>query len=79
MLAVTMELIVNKVRGLFKSWTAWFNALCGFIAFGLPELAAALPLVREHLPDGLYGSVFIVTLVGNILLRFKTSRALEDK
>ena len=37
------------------------------------------PQLREYLPANLYGYAFVVIVIVNILLRFKTKLPLEDK
>lgn len=77
--AAFMQILSDKVRGAFKSLTIWFNSLMAFLAFGLPELAVSLPLIAGYLPDDLRGHVTLLTIVGNIFIRFITRKPLEEK
>lgn len=73
----------DYLKKLAKSWTLWVNgtmaSVWAFVEFGLPELTASLPILREFVPPDLYGKLFIATAAVNILLRFKTTTALKDK
>lgn len=68
-----------KLANLHKSMTVWFNGVMAFAAFGLPELLSQLPSVAAYLPSPTYGQVLLAAIVGNIVLRFKTKNALENK
>ena len=71
------------IKKLVKSWTLWFNSavatLIAFVEFGLPQLAASLPMLQGMIPANFYATLLIGSTVVNILLRFKTSTSLKDK
>jgi hypothetical protein len=80
----------NELRGAWKkfqagaarahtSLTIWFNSLMGALVVGLPYAQDSLPQLQEYLPANLYHDLMGALVVGNILLRFKTDRALADK
>ena len=64
--------ILSQLKQAYKSWTIWFNAT------GVLILAAALaePMVLEYATS--HGFVHII-IIGNVILRFKTSKGLEHK
>ena len=67
------------VRGAFKSWTIWLNALVAGVIGGLPLLQDSLPALQPYVGADLYryGMGTIVAL--NIALRFKTNCGLHEK
>jgi len=71
--------IYRDVLRLHKSLTVWFNSLLAFVAFALPEILAFLPQLREYVPEDNYKLLMGIALVGNFLIRFKTTKALRDK
>lgn len=74
-----MQSFLDKVRGAWRSKTVWFNAaLLGMLPL-IDLLSGALPQLQMFLTDESYRRVGIVTVVGNIVLRFLTSRPLEHK
>ena len=79
MFVAATELLMQKLARLHKSLTFWFNVLMSFLAFGIPELLNALPTVAAYIPAPTYGKVLLATVLGNLVLRFKTNRALQDK
>ena len=62
-----------------KSLTIKFNGLM-LVAFQLaPLVSESLPVVREFLTPDIYKWLFLTVVAVNILLRFKTDKALRDK
>lgn len=61
-----------------RSWTIWFNGIGGIAAL-LPMASDQLPQLQDYLPDNFYHYAMVALVVGNILLRFKTTKALADK
>lgn len=68
-----------KLRNIYKSWVVWFNAAMVALPFALDALSAQLPAMQSVMPPNIYMYVYIVTVVGNVLLRFKTNKSLADK
>lgn len=62
-----------------RSLTIQFNSIMAVITELIPMAADELPKLKEYIPDGFYGKMTIILIVGNILIRFKTNRALRDK
>lgn len=64
---------------LHKSITVWFNAVLASIAFALPELISFVPSLKDYIPEDNYKLLMAICLVGNFLIRFRTTKALRDK
>ena len=62
-----------------KSLTIWFNSVLGVAVVALPYAQEQLPQLQGYLPAGLYHYAMGLLIVGNIVLRFKTTSALADK
>lgn len=58
----------------WKSITLWFNAIAASIPVLLPLLAQELPTMKAYLPENIYGYLFLVVTVGNILIRVYLTR-----
>lgn len=69
--------LLDKLRGARKSLTIWFNAAAATALGILPMVQDSLPTIQQYVPDIKWGA--LVVIVGNILLRFKTSAGLQDK
>lgn len=65
-----MKALLKALTG--KSWTMNFNALA--IALFVVDVLSGTNLIKEN-PD----FAVVLTAVGNILLRFKTKKAVSDK
>jgi len=64
--------IKEQLKQAWKSWTIWFN-VTGIV---LLELVLSDALVLDYLTDK---DLVVVILVGNMILRFKTGKGLEQK
>jgi hypothetical protein len=75
--------MVNRIKAdlarAHHSMTIWFNALVGIVALNLPGVIAFVPQLEEYVDAPTYKTWMVVLLVGNSLLRFKTTKALADK
>lgn len=73
----------DTVRGAWRSVTIWFNAVLATLLVIVPEAAsyavANLPQLQPYIPENVYKLLMLVALVGNIALRFKTSRPLDQR
>ena len=70
---------MSTLKGMRKSLTIWFNSL---LLAGLPVFELAhdyLPELQSYLPDNVYKWMGIIVVVGNIALRFRTTKPLKDK
>lgn len=61
------------MKAFWKSVTLWFNSVVATVALVLPELALQLPAMKDHIPDDLYRWLFILTILGNVLIRLRTT------
>lgn len=62
-----------------KSLTIWFNGAVGTVIVVLPEAQAAFPQIQEYLPADTYRTIMGVLVFGNLMLRFRTNKAMRDK
>jgi len=68
-----------KLLGAIKSLTIWFNTIMGIILAMLPTMLEQLPQLEAYIPPHIYRWLMLLVVVGNVLLRFKTSTALQNK
>ena len=63
------------IKAWWKSMTIWFNSALTALAAIVtsPDLMSQLQLVKAYVPDNIYKWLFLVTIVGNLLLRKKTN------
>lgn len=81
-----MEWLKDKLKNLKEdlkrahlSLTLWFNGVAGTLVVALPEAQASFPQLQEYIPADTYRLVMGVLIVGNMLLRFRTDKALRAK
>lgn len=74
-----MVTAIDKLQNVHKSSTILFNALSVTAVPTLDYLQTQLPALQAMLPTNLYNYAFGAAVIGNVLLRFKTNTALEDK
>jgi hypothetical protein len=69
----------QKLRGMRKSMTIWFNGLM-LAALPLAEYARdSLPQLSDYLSPTTYKTIGLAVVAVNIVLRFRTSTSLADK
>lgn len=74
-----IKLFFRGVWGSIKSWTMHFNVwLAGFVVF-LPEIKANLPEMSAYLPENVYKYIALIVVIGNVMLRIKTTKALIER
>ena len=73
------DTVKNWLRGARRSLTIWFNSVSGTVLIALPYAQDALPQLSQYLGPHIYKWVAGVVVVGNILLRAKTRKALPEK
>lgn len=76
---MTLNQIKSKLKKAHKSMTMWFNST---ILMALPAIEYAnahMPQVKQFLGDKAYMAIGIGALVGNMLIRLKTTKDLADK
>lgn len=64
---------------LHKSMTIWFNAAAGTLLIYWADIQASMPDLERLMTPDAYAMAVKAMLVGNILLRFKTTTALDQK
>ncbi len=74
-----MDKIWGTIRGSFKSFTMWFNGIMASVLASFPVLHDSLPQLADYLTQDIYKKLMAVTVVGNIILRIKTNKALHEK
>lgn len=68
-----------KAKGAYKSVTVWIN---GLLLAALPfvdQIKEVIPQFENYLDEHIYKNVMVVIIAVNLVLRFKTKKALEDK
>ena len=68
-----------KLANMHRSITIWFNGVLGTVAVGLPMAQDNFPQLQSYVPEKWYHYMMGALVVGNIMLRFKTSKALEER
>ena len=71
--------MLDKLKGCYKSVTIWFNGLALSFLSLFELFHDSLPELSQYVPDSLYKKIGLAVVLGNIALRFKTSKALQDK
>lgn len=71
--------MLDKLKGCYKSMTMWFNGLALSFLSLFELFHDSLPELSQYIPDNMYKKVGLGIVVGNLLLRFKTSKPLQDK
>ena len=72
-------MIMDKIKGMLKSWTIWFNSLAAAVLAGLPSAAEYIPQLAPYVADHWYKILGAIVVGANLLLRFKTNTSLSDK
>jgi hypothetical protein len=78
MKAYFQELLL-KLKGMYKSWTIWFNSMMALAMIAPPILSDSFPQLQSYLPEGVYKWASGALIIANIMLRFKTIKSLADK
>jgi hypothetical protein len=71
--------LICDLKRIHTSMTIWFNGVVGMVALYLPELLTLMPQLQEYMEAPDYATWMKVLLIGNFLLRFKTTKAMRDK
>jgi hypothetical protein len=69
----------RKINGAKKSLTIWANSAFATIAMALPIAQDQIPLVKAYIPPNVYHYMLMVVIFGNVFLRFRTNKGLEEK
>jgi len=68
-----------KLKNAWRSWTIWFNSIIGSVMTLLPVAQDSFPQIQAYIPPHVYQWVMGIIVVGNIILRFKTTLDLANK
>ncbi len=74
-----LKLFEQKLSGARTSLVIWFNTSLLTMISLYDAVKDLIPEFQSHLPEGLYKKVVLVALLINILLRFRTSKSLQEK
>lgn len=74
-----MKLLIERLKRSWLSLTIWFNASLATVWLFLPELTSTLPAVKEYLDGDVYKKLMLLAIVGNMILRVKTTQDLANK
>lgn len=74
-----LDQLLGKLQGCYKSVVVWFNGLALSFVSLFELFHESLPELSQYVPDNLYKKLGLTIIVGNLLLRFKTSKSLQDK
>lgn len=74
-----LKTLLLKLKRVHKSMTIWFNAIVATAVLSLPDMLAYAPQLKEYLPDDIYKQGMFLLVLGNFLLRIRTSKDLADK
>jgi hypothetical protein len=75
----TLNKAVAWLKGVFHSWTIWFNGFILSATAMLPMLQDQFPTLQEYLPDNVYKAIMGSIAAVNILLRMKTTKPLSER
>lgn len=65
--------------GSIKSWTIHFNILMLTLMEFIPYAHDNISELQAYIPDNAYKTLGLILVIGNMLLRFKTNKALDQK
>lgn len=71
--------MIDKLKGAIKSLTIWFNSIIASTLVGLPLAQDTFPQLQPYIPANAYKYGMAALIIGNILLRFRTSKPLGGK
>lgn len=74
-----MKLIIERIKKSWLSLTMWFNGLMLMVVTYLPEITASVPEFKGLVGDGVYKWLLLLSAIGNIILRVKTTQDLASK
>jgi hypothetical protein len=74
-----MSILIEKLKGSVKSWTIWFNTIVGALILNWDVIQSSLPSLQPYMTGAHYALVMKILVIGNFILRLKTSKGLEHK
>ena len=70
---------MRSLKGAIRSWTIWFNAALASLLGVLPLTVEIIPVLQDYLPASIYQYLALIVVIGNIVLRFRTTQPLSVK
>jgi hypothetical protein len=70
---------MDKLQGAFKSLTIWANVIILSLLPLAEHVAQNLSALQPYLPENTYKTLAFWAVLINIVLRFKTSKPLNEK
>jgi hypothetical protein len=74
-----MNILIKRLANSWLSLTMWFNTVLATVWLVLPEILTTLPVLREYIDGNIYKTLMLVAVIGNMVLRVKTTQDLADK
>lgn len=71
--------MIDHLKGAWRSWVIRFNMAVGALASVLPMAQDSFPQLQPYIPANVFQYAMAALIIGNMLLRFKTSGSLADK
>lgn len=71
--------MMQTLKGAAKSVTMWFNGIFATVATAIPFALDSFPALEQYLPTNIYKHLMVALIVGNMVLRFRTSKPLAEK
>jgi hypothetical protein len=76
---MTWQVIKLHLKGALRSWTIHFNVWIAAVWAALPTLQEWFPQLQNYLPAKGYQYAMGLIILGNLILRFKTTQSLATK
>ena len=73
------EHIKATLKGLWRSWTAWFAGILAAAPLALPRVQENFKAFAPYIPDALESKFMQLIAVAIVLLRIKTTTSLAEK
>lgn len=71
--------MLAKLKNSYKSVVVWFNGMGLSLLYFWDQIHDSLPELQQYVPDNVYKKIGLTLLIGNLVLRFKTGKPLEEK
>lgn len=74
-----MTNLLATMSGSLKSLTIWFNSVIGVALTIIPILQDTVPQLQDYMTPNAYKITVGILVIGNLLLRLKTTKPLSEK
>lgn len=78
-MTINWDHVKSTLRGLWKSWTAWFAGLLAAAPIALPMVQENFKSFAPYIPDALESKFMQAVALIIVLLRIKTTTSLAEK